>query len=555
MPRPWAIAIIVAFAGMMVRAQQVLDPEAVLKRTRERLLDDLSRLPRYTCVQTITRRYFDAPAARPHSCAGLIAARDRRAGELRAHAWDRLRLEVAIVEGNSVFSWVGASGFEVNNLEAFAGHGPLGSGDFGSFLDSAFRYAVIQFEREATVANRRLYLYSYQIPRGRSGYLVRAESGWVPTAYTGTFLLDPEAADIVQLTVRTAELPETNPACQANTEVQYQRTSIHERMILIPRETRLNAIERDGTESVSVTGYESCREYASRSRVLASAPSEPVAAKSTPGSGAVSPLSPGLHFEARIVTPIDSNTAAAGDSVEAVLRSAIHDKKNNVLIPVGARLHGRLMRMEHTSGTFDSIRMAVQWESIAAGGQEVPLRAKPEGSNRIGQVFVLSNEQSPDVRTIVFHSDHLNLRQFDWNWVTVAPDVGRKSDSVAAGTTALPHMVQITDGQLSISAESGVDLEFSVPANASDVHLEVTFNAAAGSLGGVAVLLFTSDEFLRWRNEEPATTLYSTGDHAKGTLDVILPPGAGTYYLVFSNLVPLSTPKVIDASVRLHYKP
>lgn len=550
----WAITLLVLLPWLAALGQQESDPEAVLRRTRERLLDDLSRLPRYTCVQTITRRYFQAPSQRPHSCAELITARDQRKSELSIRSWDRLRLEVALVEGNSVFSWVGASEFEDNNFEELAGHGPLGSGDFGGFLDAILRYARIRFEKEEAVQNRRLLEYAFEMPSERSGYLVRGSSGWVSTPYSGTFLLDPEAADVVQLTVRTAELPEANPACQADTETRYQRTSIHDRMILLPEETSLNTIYRDGSDILSATTYERCREYASKSRVLMSAPAESAAGPAAQ-SAAVHALSPGLHFECRIVTPIDSTTAAAGDPVEGILRSPIRDKSSGISIPAGARLHGRLIQMEHRSGPFEWFRLSVHWESITSAGHEIPLRAEPDVFNRIGQILVQPGEQDP--RSFVIRGDHLRLQQLDWNWTTVAAAAGNKNaagNSLAAGRTpALPRTVEISDSEFSIAEASGADFKFSVPAGASNVRVEGTFSAGGGEPKAVAVYLFTRNEFLRWQNREPATALYESGHTQQGTLNVPLPPDAGTYYLVFSNHSPLSTPKVVQASVRLHY--
>ncbi len=55
------------------------------------------------------------------------------------------------------------------------------------------------------------------------------------------------------------------------------------------------------------------------------------------------------------------------------------------------------------------------------------------------------------------------------------------------------------------------------------------------------------------QNQEPATALYESGRTKQAALDVPLPSDAATYYLVFSNDFPLSTPKVVQASLRLHY--
>jgi hypothetical protein len=562
----WALVTVVVASGLAALGQQPPEPADVLRRTQEHLLPDLARLPRYTCVQTITRKYFRAPFTHAHSCAGMIQAHDERTGELKSTGWDRLRLEVAIAEGQNVFSWVGAAKFEEDNLEELAGIGPLGSGDFGSFLESVLSRASIGFQGEKAVHGRRLLEYSYDMPVSKSGYLVRTRTEWVPTAYHGTLLLDPNTADVVNLTVRTAELPDSNPSCQANSEVEYQRTAIHERMVLVPRETRLNTIDREGSEAISVTTYQSCREYSTKSRMLAVAPSHDATGPPAPAPEApappTSPISPGLSFDCRIVTPINSDTAAAGDSVEGVLRSPINDKKNNFQIPIGARVRGRLIRFEQRSGMFDSFRVVVQWESIEVKGKPVPLHAVPEFLTGTGAVFVIDDDASPGGRTLVFHDERLRLQRFDWRWVTLTPGTeakigenGNDSGGIPTSRSAsavMPRIVEIADSEFPIDAASGVNLKFAVPAGAKSVRLEGTFKATGGS-NDVAVFLFSKEEFVKGQNQEPASALYESGRTQSGTIDVALPPDAGTYFVVFSNNFALSTPKVVRASLRLHF--
>src|SRR5215472_15583891 len=65
-----ALAVIAACA--VASGQQSPDADSALGRTRERVLADLERMPRYTCVQTITRQYYVRKSKAP-SCAALIA--------------------------------------------------------------------------------------------------------------------------------------------------------------------------------------------------------------------------------------------------------------------------------------------------------------------------------------------------------------------------------------------------------------------------------------------------------------------------------------------------
>src|SRR6478672_3757024 len=122
---------------------QTPDPAKVLQATGERLLADLKRMPRYTCVQTITRTYYESSHQSDRTaCFSLIAEHDRRKKKLSELGWDRLRLEVALVEGGSVYSWVGAPRFTDDTLDKLAGSGPLGSGDFGVFLNGILHQAA-----------------------------------------------------------------------------------------------------------------------------------------------------------------------------------------------------------------------------------------------------------------------------------------------------------------------------------------------------------------------------------------------------------------------------
>ena len=42
----------------LLLAQAPSDPTNILAEARDKMLDTLRRLPRYTCLETVTRRYF-----------------------------------------------------------------------------------------------------------------------------------------------------------------------------------------------------------------------------------------------------------------------------------------------------------------------------------------------------------------------------------------------------------------------------------------------------------------------------------------------------------------
>jgi hypothetical protein len=439
---PTAAAVVFLISALPSTGQQAPDQETVLQQTRERLLEDLARLPHYTCVQSITRKYFAAPSRKRESqCTDLIAAHDARTHEMTLEAWDRLRLDVAIAERGNVFSWVGAPRFEEGALEKLAGHGPLGSGDFGVFLGEIFQRGIVSSrgdEPDEPQEGRRLLKFSYEVPIGRSKYQIHMNTGWVLTGYSGTFRLDAGKTDLDRLAVRTAELPPGGPICQATSEVEYGRTLIHDRMILIPRETRLRTINSDGGETLSVTTYSSCREYASKSRMLLEAPPSSAVTGVKAPPVPLGSLPEGLHFETRITTPIDSDTASAGDPIEAVLRSPMRDKEHAVVAPAGSRLHGRLVRIQYQANPAEHFQIGVQLESIEIAGRSIPLKAARYAITHPGAIIYYDMartsraEGNAGVGIFVFLGPRLRLKQFDSEWITLSSD--SKSDPSATDT-------------------------------------------------------------------------------------------------------------------------
>jgi hypothetical protein len=125
----------------------------------------------------------------------------------------------------------------------------------------------------------------------------------------------------------------------------------------------------------------------------------------------------------RIVTPIDSETAAAGDPIDAVLRKPLRGAANVTLAPAGALLHARLKRVEQWLGGYTQI--ALQFETIEVNGAAIPLRARADlaplasWTRGAGGMLVSRDPTSLDTTTFTLRGEHLHLRQFDWGWTTL----------------------------------------------------------------------------------------------------------------------------------------
>ncbi len=111
------VARISALVLVAVTAGRTADPEveALFKQARAKVLDNAQRMPRYTCVETVTRVYLEpAAAALPRDCTVLLEQRRHPTPDIVLHPYstDRLRLDVTMSSRGEIFSWSGAGSFE-----------------------------------------------------------------------------------------------------------------------------------------------------------------------------------------------------------------------------------------------------------------------------------------------------------------------------------------------------------------------------------------------------------------------------------------------------------
>ncbi len=417
-----------AFALMTatLAAQTGASPEDLYNRVRQRVIDSVARLPNYTCVQTITRSQYGTPPANKHATACDEIVRNREAHTPPLVQWDRLRVDVAIADQHEVYAWVGAARFEEGDLNKLVGGGQTSMGDFGSLVLDIFQnHAAMRLEGERTVGGRRLIEYAYDTPLESSQYRVRVGLEQFLTGYHGTVLLDPEIAEVARVTARSAVLPERTGYCQVSKELDYAKLRAASRDVMIPRQTTTRAIDRDGIEMVSLSDYSSCREYVGESVLRfddGSATPAPEVEKTVAAAGSSVAIPSNLQFDCRILTTIDSDTAAAGDRIEAVLRSPLKDSTGNVLAPIGTPLHGRLMtfaRYPGGAGRKESYEIGVQLRSIELHGARVPFAAALVNGiqNKGASVRITLH---PGIGTFIFYDKKVHLTNLDSQWITTA---------------------------------------------------------------------------------------------------------------------------------------
>ncbi len=376
--------VLLALATVCAGAES--NPEQVMARLRNTVIENAARIPNYTCVEVVERHYYYpqfaatgvARALRSYrDCEDLAAGKQMRGYKLILSSMDRLRLDVRVGPDREVYSWPGAAPFEERDVsEIIPGFGPIATGPFGALLLSIFqrRSPEFPFTGETAVEGRKLFAYSFRVPIETSRYYIRVWRGpQIVTGYEGTILVDPENSELVRLTARATGVALKTPYCEVATTLDYTRVRIGETEFLLPKEARQRFIALSGRETENVVTFSACREFRADSKLaFGDAPIPPAAgSKSRP---APPPLyvPPGLPFTIELTTPIDSASAAAGDPFTGKLSKPIEDGR--VIVPRGAIVRGRITRVGVRMQSPEVI-IVLKPESLETGGNTFPFQA------------------------------------------------------------------------------------------------------------------------------------------------------------------------------------
>jgi hypothetical protein len=404
----------------------------LLDRVRSKVMENMDRLPRYTCVQRIERSRFQEVPLRWRSCRDLLDTHSnagRPAALLVSTNW--LRLDVTVVRQSDIFTWAGGERFETGDVDVLVGYGLSGSGDYAAFCGNIFGGGDIRFlyRGEYSDGGRKLGQFSYRVPLEASHYQMKLADGNVKTmGFDGEFWVDKESGDLVRLTVEIVNPPRESEVCSAGSEMLYQRVRIGDADFMLPEVTRLHMLYTGGNEAHNETRYQSCHEFLGESTLRFDAPSaipESIAKKKEPLE-----IPPDLVLRIALATPIDSAKAAAGDPVDAKLVEPLLDGSRKVLLRAGTIVHGRIMRLEQRFLPLRIFLLGLRFDAIEVEGlrQPVSLRfwsGKNGWRDGVQQFQYIPVEKRPFVGTFPirekyrFHLDH----HFVTEWRTVGPAV------------------------------------------------------------------------------------------------------------------------------------
>jgi hypothetical protein len=394
-----------------------IDHVALLNQARAKIVENIERLPKYTCLQTVHRSRFQMfPAVQVSSCGHVAISSSAKVRPQMMLAWtDRFKLEVTVSDGAEIFSWAGAQHFQSEDLEKIVGAGMTGTGDFGPFLISIFGGRGSQYDYLGLVQDKAqaFALYRYHVPVSASRYQFKAGSepeNLVTMAYDGKFWIDTQNAELSRMTIEVPHPPSGSQTCRIETTIDYRRARIGRSDFLLPQLTVLKVWDADAERHENRIEYASCREFQSESVFRTDL-------DASPGGSEISKspvtIPPGITIKIALRSKIDSESSFAGDAIEGQLLNAI-----GTLVPKGALVHGRIVRFAQEYQPSNYYALGLKFHSIEVNGGEVPLALI--SVTRRKQIVAGEIEQRQGIGMFMFQKGQLSLDQkFVSEWKTV----------------------------------------------------------------------------------------------------------------------------------------
>jgi hypothetical protein len=200
----------------------------------------------------------------------------------------------------------------------------------------------------------------------------------------------------------------------------------------LPQRSELHFLMRDMTESDVATTYSGCHQYHAESALI-TGPS-PVSGESSVSHAPIS-IPAGLTVLLELSQPIDTDTAAAGDTVLAKVTTAVRDPTaKTVVILAHAIVHCRILGIEHRFNSRPRFIVTLRLETADIQGLSSPLYAiqlhgkevqEVQGMVDRGRPILLPPSGQSHFASSFYHyskGDHYVMpRGYKMGWITVPP--------------------------------------------------------------------------------------------------------------------------------------
>lgn len=328
-------------------AQGLAPDVLLLARIKSHMQETLTRLPNYTCTETVERSH-------------------RRNPNRRFELQDVLRLEVAFVDGKEMYAWPGSTKFDERPLEDFANSGTIANGSFALHAKTVFlsRAPRITYEGLATEGNRQLHHFRFDVSQFMSGFHMRSSYGEAIVPYYGSFWIDSATLDLIRLQVITDRIPPQLRIARSEDTMEYARVRIGESDFLLPQSSDLQMTNSVGEQSRNRTRFTRCHQFSGESTLIFD---DPPPEKAAPAPAPVSMrdvrLPAGVGLTLKLDEDLRMDQLATGDPITAVLSRPVRLNKQE-LLPKGAFVLGRVVEFSKHNGRSDYYTVGLQFHAI-----------------------------------------------------------------------------------------------------------------------------------------------------------------------------------------------
>jgi hypothetical protein len=301
----------------------------------------------YTCLETIDRGQRDADS--------------RSFRQL-----DLVRVEVMKTGNKELFAWPGGS-FEDKPLTQFVAGGLIGDGTFGLFADDVFvnGAATMTFRGAEQLLDRPALRVDYAVSSLLGHFTLRTASGQAEVEYRGTYWLDPATLDLLRMDIFVDNIPSSLQLAKISIQIDYETQTTGDSRATRTQHSLMQVVTSSGEIHRDEINFTHCRQFGAETKLLTgNADDVPLKVEQAPRPP--NALPGGLDIRLRLESPINVKTASVGDSIVAVVDSDVKDGKR-ILIPKGARVSGRVRRLERRDSLPEYVLAGLEFSDVAAG--------------------------------------------------------------------------------------------------------------------------------------------------------------------------------------------
>ncbi len=333
---------------------------ALVSRARQVVGGMLTRLPDYTCLETLERT-------------------QRAVDEKKFSLLDRVRVEVAFVNGKEMYAWPGSTRFgEMNLHQVISDQGAFGTGDFGERVRGTYLSGMpLLLAGKDTLNGRDAWKFTQNVPVGLSRFEVIAPRARATVGYSVTAWHDATSLALLRFELQAAGFLSKIPFRSIFSATDYATVQVNGMPVRLPDRTELSVIARNGVENRTVSTFSNCREYTGSSKLIFDEPAPehaPHEGDATPQNRADVELPAGVQVQVKLDNAVELREAARGDMVTmTVSREATRDGRK--VLSAGARIKGRWTLIECRELPIASCFAILETETYEDGAISGPFRA------------------------------------------------------------------------------------------------------------------------------------------------------------------------------------